>query len=142
MNDDGLIFTIDSILMLIPIFIIVATVSGISLNVPHQSPYYAAQDAMDSMLLIATNQTDDSLSTLAMNLESGNMSAANAIANGRNIAGILNSYNQNYNLTYNNSNSGKFDTLVSRGNMGAANGTISTSTRTHNNVIFKLYMWR
>jgi hypothetical protein len=142
MDEKGFIFTVDSILMLIPIFIIIATVSGISLDVPHESPYYAAQDAMDSMLLIATNQTDDSLNTIARNITSGNMVAANNSANSKGIKDILNSYKLNYNLTYFDNSTSTFKTLISNDTMSTANGTISTSTRTHYNVIFRLYMWR
>lgn len=139
MNEKGFVFTIDSVLMLIPIFIIVATVSGISLNVPHPSPYYAAQDAMNSMLLIADNRTDDGLNTIAIHIRNGNIQAARNSAN--NIRNILNSYNVNYNLTFNNS-AGTFETLISNGTMSTANGTIATSTRSHYNVTFKLFMWR
>lgn len=140
MDEKGFVFTMDAVLMLIPIFIIAVTVSGLSLNVPHASPYYASQDAMNTLLLIATNQTDNSLNTIAKNITSGNIAGARNAAG--NLTNILNSYRLNYNLTYYNITTGTFTTLVSNGTMSTANSTVSSSTRSHYNVIFRLYMWR
>lgn len=140
MNEDGFVFTIDAILMLIPIFIIVAALSGFTLETPNISNYYVAQDAMDTISI-----QDDSLGNL--NTMAANITDKGNITIPGNVTKILNSFNTyNYNLTFFNFTSGSYLTLVNRTlnnkTMQNTNGTISTATRIYGNVTFKLYMWR
>ena len=139
MNDEGFIFTIDSILMLIPVFIIVATVANISLEVPHEAPYYTAEDAMELLVLHGEKQNDTNLMTIAENISAGKASGAKAAAQ-KDLKPLLDSFRMNYNLTYYNSSSGTYDTLISSGTM-PSDRNVYSATRNYGNVIFRLYMW-
>ncbi|BDH79375.1 MAG TPA: hypothetical protein GXX31_01775 [Methanothermobacter sp.] len=139
MNEEGFIFTIDSILMLIPVFIILATVASISLETPHEAPYYNAQDAMQLLILLGEKSTDTNLMTVAENISRGNINGAKAAAQ-NDLKPILDSFRMNYNLTYYNNNTGTYETLINRGTM-PVDGGISSATRSYGGVTFRLYMW-
>ena len=139
MNEEGFIFTVDSILMLIPIFIIVTTVASISLEVPHEAPYYNAQDAMELLILTGEKAGDTNLMTIADNITKGNVAGAKSAAE-KDLKPILNSFRMNYNLTYYNNNTKTFETLINNGTM-PTNGTVSSATRSYGGITFRLYMW-
>ncbi|BAW31251.1 MAG TPA: hypothetical protein PLO64_01720 [Methanothermobacter sp.] len=139
MNDEGFIFTIDSILMLIPIFIIITTIASISLEVPHEAPYYTVQDAMELLVLRGEKPNDTNLMTIAENISAGNINGAKTAAQ-NDLKPLLDSFRMNYNLTYYNSSSGTYDTLISSGTM-PSDRNVYSATRNYGNVIFRLYMW-
>jgi archaellum component FlaF (FlaF/FlaG flagellin family) len=131
MNDDkGFILSMDAVLMLIPIFIIVATVYSINISVPPESPNYKVQDAMSALYYADVN------GTVAQKLASGDISGANTTVK---KFGILSSFKSPYNLTYS-VNGGSFKTLISYGTM-TNSSTVVSSTRMYGNVTLKLYMW-
>lgn len=138
MDEKGFIISMDAALMLIPIFIIVATVSGMNLSVPHESPYYQSQDVMETLYNIGTNSSSINLATIANNITAGNTDTANTMANDPKFKNILDKSGRNYKLVY--LDSGGFHELVSNDPMSNPND-IASVTRTYNNVIFKLYMW-
>ena len=139
MDEGGFIFSVDSILMLIPVFILIATVSGMSLNVPHESPYYQSQDVMETLYNIGENSSTISLSTIANNISSGDVDDAGNMAKTESFRQILDKSYRNYELGYMDS-SGTFKPLVSKGSMGSS-PNIASVTRIYNGVTFKLYMW-
>lgn len=139
-DEKGFIFTMDAVLMLIPIFIIAATVSGLNLSVPHESPYYQTQDVMETLYNIASNSSDPSLGNIANAINTNNMSKATGLATDHKFTRILDQSGRKYSLTYYNNATGTFDTLVNNTNMQSANNTAS-ATRTYNGVTFRLYMW-
>lgn len=139
MDEKGFIFTMDAALMLIPIFIIAATVGGLSLNVSHESPYYQSQDVIETLYNIANTPSDISLTSLANNITAGNITAAKSYASNIKFKQILDKSGRNYNLTYNKTTT-TFETLVSKGNMQNAPNAAS-ATRIYNGVTFRLYMW-
>lgn len=138
MDEGGFIFTIDAALMLIPLFIIVATVSGLNLSVPHESPYYQSQDVMETLYNIYGPNTV-SLGTLANNITGGNASGAVTQAQNTQFKEIMDKSGRHYQLIYFDS-SGNPVTLVNNGNMSTS-PNVASSTRTYNNVTFRLYMW-
>ncbi len=139
MNEEGFIFTIDSILMLIPVFIILATVASISLETPQEAPYYNAQDALELLIILGEKPGDTNLMTVAENISQGNINGARVAAQG-DLKPLLDSFRMNYNLTYYNNSTGTYETLISRGTM-PVNGSISSATRSYGGVTFRLYMW-
>jgi len=139
MNEEGFIFTIDSILMLIPVFIIITTVASISLEVPHEAPHYTVEDAMELLVLRGEKPGDTNLITIAGNISAGNINGAKTAAQ-TDLKPLLDSFRMNYNLTYYNSASGAYETLISKGTM-PANGSVYSATRSYGNVTFRLYMW-
>ncbi len=138
MEDKGLIFSIDAALMLIPIFILIATVSGLNLYVPHESPYYQSQDIMETLYNIGNGPSTVSLATIANNISAGNTVVATTMANNASFREILDKSFRNYNLTY--QSGGDYITLVNQGSMNNVPNAASV-TRTYNNVTFRLYMW-
>ena len=139
MDEKGFVFTIDAVLMLIPIFIIAATVSGLSLSVPHESPYYQTQDVMETLYNIANTPSDPSLISIANNITAGNVTAANNTAKDPRFKIILDKSGRKYSLNYYNA-SGTSGILVNNSDMLNTNNTAS-ATRIYNGVTFKLYMW-
>lgn len=137
MDEKGFIISMDAALMLIPIFIIVATVSGMNLSVPHESPYYQSQDVMETLYNIGTNSSSINLATIANNITANTGNATNMAADPK-FKNILDKSGRNYKLGY--LDSGGFHELVSNDPMSNPND-IASVTRTYNNVIFKLYMW-
>lgn len=138
MDEKGFIFTIDAVLMLIPIFIIAATVSGLSLSVPHESPYYQAQDVMETLYNIPSSPKDPGLTNIANYIISGNIGNASALANDHRFTNILDKSGRKYSLSYTFNNTSGI--LVSNADMQNANNTAS-ATRTYSGVTFNLYMW-
>lgn len=134
MDDKGFIFTADSILMLIPIFIVITAVSHLNMAVPSVSPYYNPQDVMDTLY----NSVNCSLPDMADDITYNptNISAYNST----DLKQVLNSYNCNYNFTY--SVNGNVYTLINKGIMSNAKGTVTSSSRIYDNVTFRLYMWK
>lgn len=140
MDEKGFAFTLDAVLMLIPIMIVAATVAGMSLNVPHESPYYQNQDIMETLYNIGTNSSDASLASIANNITAGNLATAKTTASNSKFRIILDRNARYYNLTYFNTTTNTFDELISRGNMNTATNAAS-STRSYNGVTFRLYTW-
>ncbi|WP_414468743.1 hypothetical protein [Methanobacterium sp. ACI-7] len=141
MDENGFIFTMDAVLMLIPIFIIAATVSGLSLSVPHESPYYQTEDVMETLYNIGNGPKDVSLYTLANNITNGtSISTVKGYATDPKFKIILDKSGRKYSLTYYNNATGTYDALVNNTNIANLNNIAST-TRTYNGVIFRLYMW-
>lgn len=130
MDDKGFIFTMDAVLMLIPIFIIAATVSGISLNVPHESPYYSAQDALNTIYQSDVN------GTIIKGIQSGNTTKAMIAADY-----VLGSYKTPYVLNYT-INNGPETRLTPINSTINFNRTISIAKRQNGNVTLILYMER
>lgn len=133
MNDKGFVFTMDAVLMLIPIIIIAAAVSNISLTVPHESPHYDAQDALDVLYYADTNRSI--VNNLSLGTTQGVTNANNTIKSLK----VLNSFNASYNLTYS-INGGPFITLISNGTI-TDKSLVSTATRNYGNVTLTLYLW-
>lgn len=140
MDEKGFAFTLDAVLMLIPIMIVAATVAGMSLNVPHESPYYQNQDIMETLYNIGTNSSDPSLASIANNITAGNIATAKTTAANSKFKIILDKNARNYNLTYNNTLTGNFEEIISKGNMNTATN-VASSTRNYNGVTFRLFTW-
>ncbi|MGF7117494.1 hypothetical protein [Methanobacterium oryzae] len=132
MDDKGFIFTVDSVLMLIPIFIIIVAVSNINITVPYESPYYNVQDALDTLYYSDVN------ASVVNNLSMGNIDAARYAANNLKV---FKSFNAPYVLNYT-INNGIEQNLVPLNSTVNSNAVVSCARKKNGNVTLILYMWR
>jgi hypothetical protein len=131
MDEDGFIFTIDAVLMLIPIFILVAAVANINLVVSDVSPYYKVQDGMNAFFLSDINNSVISNATV------DNFNNVQGFAN---KSVVLKSFKSSYNFTYTLSN-GTTQIISQKVTNINPDATQSSSVRRYGNVTFRLTMW-
>lgn len=144
MNEKGLIFTLDAVLALIPVFIIIAAVA----NVGDSGSLYSSkqirhiQDAQDTLEIMTTNQNglnSNVLQNISSILALNNNSDGGVQEAGK-IAGPY------MNKTLGNSKYSLMEiselnkTIVSRGDIKKA-GDISVGFKSCEKYIFKLYVW-
>ncbi len=130
MDEKGFIFSMDAALMLIPIFIIAATVANVSMDVPHESPYYSAQDALDTIYYSDVN------GTIFKGISNGTTSDAQKVA-----GVVLKSFKTPYVLNYT-INNGPESTLNKSSEVIKPDGIVSIAKRQNGNITLILYMGR
>jgi hypothetical protein len=143
-DDKGFIFTIDAFLALIPVFIVLITVSGVdqgSLILPSQQVRlsHQAQDTLDAM---AQYQVTEStlIEEMVMVLEA-NGTDASGFDDACKLAGDYldnNLQGMNYKLVELNHLDG--ETMASKGNMAEASN-VAVGTKNYRGYCFKLYVW-
>jgi hypothetical protein len=143
MDDKGFIFTLDAVLALIPVFIVLITVSGVSqgnliqpsqqIRIGHQ-----AQDTLDAMAQYHTGD-ETLIEEMVIFLESNN-SASGVDAAGKLAGAFLDKTlpGTNYKLIELNQLNGK--TIISKGDMDKAQN-VAVGFKNHGNYTFKLYIW-
>jgi len=138
MDEKGLIFTIDTVLALIPVFIIIAAVANVSVSGLTYSSKQVRhiQDAQDTLeIMTSSNVLQNTASILALNNNS-----EEGIREAGKIAGPY------LNKTLGNSNYSLMEiselnkTIVSSGDIKKAND-VSVAFRSSGKYIFKLCVW-
>lgn len=144
MDNKGLIFTLDAVLALIPIFIIIVSVANISdsgLIYPSQQVHFI-ENAQDTLEIMSTNQNGLNSNVLQnmANILAANNNSELGIQEAGKLAGFyLNKtiINSKYSLIETNQLN---KTIISTGDMKDANN-ISVGFKSCKNYIFKLYIW-
>lgn len=134
MDEKGLIFTLDTVLALIPVFIIITAVANVC--VPESVQVRYIQDAQDTLeIMTSSNVLQNTASVLTLNNNS-----KEGIQEAGKIAGpYLNKTlgNSNYSLM---EISALNKTIVSHGDIKKAND-VSVGFKSSGKYIFKLYVW-
>ncbi|MGZ7107940.1 MAG: hypothetical protein ACXVHW_03125 [Methanobacterium sp.] len=144
MDNKGLIFTLDSALALISIFIVIVTVANISDSglTSSSKQVRSIHNAQDILEIMATNQNDLGYSVLqkVANALSGNENSQSGIEEAREISGFY------LNKTLGNSKYSLMEinqlnkTIASNGDIKNANET-SVGFKSCEGYFFKLYIW-
>lgn len=143
MDNRGFIFTLDAVLALIPIFIVLMTVSSVdqgSLILPSQQIRlsHQAQDTLDSMAQYHVSE-NTLIKEMVMILEENN-NTSGAVAAGKLAGAYLddNLQGMNYKLVELNQLDGA--TITSKGEMDDA-PNVAVGSKNYGDYCFKLYVW-
>ncbi|MEN4006792.1 MAG: hypothetical protein PQ964_05520 [Methanobacteriaceae archaeon] len=142
MDEKGLVFTLDAVLALIPVFIIIAAVANVgdSGSASNQNRYI--QDAQDTLeIMTAQNSLNSNvLQNIASILALNNNSEAGIQEAGKIAGSYLNKTlgNSNYSLM---EVSELNKTIAFRGDIKKAND-VSVGFKSCGKYIFKLYVWK
>jgi len=144
MNEKGLIFTLDAVLALIPVFIIIAAVANVSVSGLAYSSKQVRyiQDAQDTLEIMTANQNglnSNVLQNIASILALSNNSERGVQEAGKIAGPYLNKTlgNSKYSLM---EISRLNKSIASRGNITNA-ADISVGFKSSGKYIFKLYVW-
>ncbi len=144
MDNKGFIFTLDAVLALIPVFIVLMTVSCVDqgdLILPSQQIRlsHQAQDAMDAMGQYRVSETT-LIEEIVMILEANNNDATGVDAAGKLAGAYLdnNLLGMNYKLVELNQLDGS--TIISKGDIDDAQN-VAVGSKNYGDYSFKLYVW-
>ena len=145
MDDKGLILTFDSVMALIPVFIILLAVAGVNqgqLILPSQQVRlnHQAQDSLDLMAQYRNPSGETVLAQITYILESNNNSAPAVEAAGEITSEFMEKImpGMEYKLVELNQLGGAI--IASRGEMDGAEN-VAVGWRSYRNYLYQLYVW-